>query len=353
MKICHVLWNGGIGGIESMVISLAISMKDEHQVRIVFGKKVGLMESVLNQNEIQYGEIELKHGADFSLSKHQKCVQLFNIFDVVHLHVYNPLLLLTSIRSTANVIYSIHSLTHLRRKKTWVDRLNLWIQNLGLDYVHATTTVSKFAAKELRTELSKSCALTIVPNGISIEPVVKVSDSKFLNIISYGRLTSNKRFELLLQTVRELVPSHPNLLCRIYGEGPQKNTLKAHIQEMHLQKYVEIMDFTDNVNHAIEWATVGVFTFHAESFGLSALETFSRGLPTFTLQDGGGQVEFLERSTFPLVADNIEQLAGYIIKYLSLNVSQKEKQQKEWVELSKEYDVGVISHQYIELYKAS
>ena len=352
MKICHVLWNGGIGGIESVVTSLAVSMREENEVRIVFGKRAGLMESVLNQHKIQFSEIELNNGADIRFSKYQKCVQFFNTFDIIHLHVYNPLFLFASIRSNAKVVYSMHSLTHLRRKKTWSDRLNSLIQSIGLSYVSVVTTVSKFAERELGAELSKLAKLVVVPNGIKIESAVKIADSKLLNIISYGRLTSNKRFELLLQTVRELVSIDPKLLCRIYGEGPEKNKLKVQIEQMNLQKYVEILDFTDDIHHVIDWATVGIFPFQAESCGLSALETFSRGLPTFTLQDGGGQVEFLERSTFPLVANNVEQLAGNIVKYLSLDVLQKEKQQKEWVELSKEYDVDVILQRYIELYKA-
>lgn len=351
LKICHVLWNGGIGGIESLCLSLCIEMVQTNTVEILFGKTISNM--ILPEN-ISYSELNLSSGLDLSPSKYNQAKQHFDKFDLVHLHVYNPVLLKAAIESKAASVYTIHSLTHLRRKRNIKDRVNESISNVLIKKADKVITVSEFAKSELMSFIPKGVEIEVVPNCVS-EIYRLISDkergeNKDLRMLSFGRLTSNKRFELLIDLVSELITQNIDVSCKIFGEGPEENDLKKRINELELEDHVQIFPFTYEIDKEILQTDICVFPFHKESFGLSLLEAISLGVPSFCLNDGGGMVETLANLENMFVASDVQSLNRKVSAYVRLDDLEKKILRKELKLLSDQYNSSLISNKYISLY---
>jgi len=120
---------------------------------------------------------------------------------------------------------------------------------------------------------------TAIPNPTPVSPDAEPSPRAAKTVVSVGRLSREKGFDLLLEAWAEAAPSRPDWRLRIYGSGEAEASLRAYCTELGLDDSVEFAGQTQDVPGALREGSVFAQASRAEGFPLTLLEAMSCGLP--------------------------------------------------------------------------
>jgi glycosyltransferase involved in cell wall biosynthesis len=111
-------------------------------------------------------------------------------------------------------------------------------------------------------------------------------------IISVGRLTYQKYFQMAVEIAAEILPMHPDWQWDIYGDGEERQELEQLIAEKGLTEQMHLMgQVSDLYNRYREYAIM-VMTSRYEGFPMSLLEGMGNGLPlvSFDIDTGPDEI---------------------------------------------------------------
>lgn len=159
-----------------------------------------------------------------------------------------------------------------------------------------------------------------IPNCLDIYPD-KVSELNNLNVISVGRLESEKCFEDLIDLFKDVVEWNGDAKLKIAGSGSQKAFLEEKIKELVLEKNVVLVG-NKNKNELGELyldSSLFVMTSRTESFGLVLVEAGSYGIPVLAYDTAQGAKEIIENNNngFLIQNRNKEEMIEKIKEILS------------------------------------
>ncbi len=105
MKLLHCLSSPGIGGIERLVIELAIvQFQSGIDVSIMLDTTKGAYYDYLTKQKIPLLESKIKGGFDFNSNTYKQLRQKFKGFDIVHLHSFSPIQLAAAKHSKTKIV---------------------------------------------------------------------------------------------------------------------------------------------------------------------------------------------------------------------------------------------------------
>jgi len=226
-----------------------------------------------------------------------------------------------------------HSLTNIQYALDYNIRKKAYIR--VLNKADAVVTVSKLLASHMRPFLTDSSkVISIVRNGVDISklPVRKMNKPNIYQgkkvILSVGWLEERKGHSILIQAIKKVSFLIPNVKCIIIGRGSQKDQLRKLINQLHLERHVEIID---NISHGelmsfMSWCDVFALPSWNEPFGVVYIEAMGCKTPIIGTKGEGiaevvknrkhgllvqpGDVNELAQSLLILLQDN--KLAGRI-----------------------------------------
>ncbi len=246
-----------------------------------------------------------------------------------------------------NIPYLHYPILHLVKKLKMLGRVNLvltwhevwrdyWLEYLGKALGLTGYIIERLLAKlsENNIAVSKRTKLTlealgarniaVIQNGVDYQLIKNISPSKEhqSDVIYAGRLTYEKKVEMLVQAIDLLRRELNDIKCIIIGDGPKKPRLKRLIQELHLEENIELLDPVNSHERYIsilKSSKVFVLPSTREGFSIVALEANAAGLPVITFSHPMNAANDLIIDGYngykmPL---NVEELAKHI--YIALN----------------------------------
>ncbi|WP_439849489.1 CDP-glycerol glycerophosphotransferase family protein [Staphylococcus pseudintermedius] len=114
---------------------------------------------------------------------------------------------------------------------------------------------------------------TLTEHGME---AIEFSQDDF-KIVSVGRLSPEKGFDLLIKAVAELAPKYPQLKLYILGDGPLKGTLKSLVEQLGIQNHVYFLGQRRNPFFIVKRADVFALTSHYEGQSMVILEGLTVG----------------------------------------------------------------------------
>ncbi|EGQ2937812.1 glycosyltransferase [Staphylococcus pseudintermedius] len=114
---------------------------------------------------------------------------------------------------------------------------------------------------------------TLTEHGME---AIEFSQDDF-KIVSVGRLSPEKGFDLLIKAVAELAPKYPQLKLYILGDGPLKGTLKSLVEQLGIQNHVYFIGQRRNPFFIVKRADVFALTSHYEGQSMVILEALTVG----------------------------------------------------------------------------
>jgi glycosyltransferase involved in cell wall biosynthesis len=136
-----------------------------------------------------------------------------------------------------------------------------------------------------------------IPNMVSVTPL-PYRGADMHRIISVGRLTRQKGYDLLLTALSEIVGEMGGYCVDIYGDGEEKEALETQCRQLGLSDIVHFRGYVNSIEK--EYATSAFFILSSryEGFPMVLLEAAACGLPiigfdcpegpAILLKNGGG-----------------------------------------------------------------
>lgn len=169
---------------------------------------------------------------------------------------------------------------------------------------------------------SQNCNAFYIPNPLSFFDD-KFSTLEQKKVINIGRLTNDKRQELLLDIWKKISINHPDWNLQLVGKGELREQLEKMIKEYNLQNNVEIIDPIKNVEDLFLNSSIFAFTSKYEGFGMVLAEAMACGVPCICFDIPSGPRDIIGNNVDGfLIEDNDKD--DYISK-LEIMITDNEK----------------------------
>lgn len=185
--------------------------------------------------------------------------------------------------------------------------------------------------------------LRVIYNPVSTEVEARQSSfhskSTKVNVLHVGRLSPEKRIDLLLQAISQIPEVELNLL----GEGTEEAKLRSLAKELGLEKRVHFLGFIADPIPFYQRAHVTALTSFSEGFPNVLIESLTLGTPIVAFDCPTGPREIID-----------EGQNGFLIKLGDINtftLKLKEALEKKWDFSVTRYRQGPIIDQYLEFLK--
>ncbi|WP_204138886.1 glycosyltransferase family 4 protein [Halomicronema sp. CCY15110] len=184
------------------------------------------------------------------------------------------------------LIASEHIVPEHYRSRRWIETLLLSITPL---LVRRTTCVSEQVRLSYPWYLRQRMIaianpVVLSPASTSPPPCPRVGKT----LLAVGRLEPQKDHATLINAFSQIATDCPEWHLRIIGDGSLRAMLADQIQALGLSEQITLVESTPNIASEYRAADLFVMPSRYESFGLTAVEALSYGLPTVGFQDCQG-----------------------------------------------------------------
>jgi glycosyltransferase involved in cell wall biosynthesis len=297
-SVAHVLWSGGVGGIERVVHDLSLEQQRQGlDVSVFFGQLQGPFAAAIADGDARVVDLGLLTGYDLRPRVIGAGAAALREADVVHLHAFNLSIAAMSVRAGRPTVFTEHGNFGLGRRIGIAGALKRRLKRTFLKHAVQSIAANSAHTADRLSELYglQRSRICIVHNGFSEDRRLVQAASKpsaELTIVYVGRLVQFKRVDLLLRAVAGLLPA-PDVRVFIVGEGPLEAELKSMADAMLPGNIVAFLGYRKDVDELLAPADVLVHPSANEPFGLAVLEASAFGAVPIVFKDGGGALEVL------------------------------------------------------------
>jgi glycosyltransferase involved in cell wall biosynthesis len=177
---------------------------------------------------------------------------------------------------------------------------NFWnrARRLSYRYLSAVVTLTQESAGWLIANASPK-KVAVIPNAAiwplpPQTPIIKPPpNSNGYRLITVGRLSHEKGFDLLIQAFSKLASDFPDWELVIIGEGPERVQRQAQIDMLGLTRQIKLPGRCGNLQQWYESGDLYVLTSRFEGFPNTVVEAMSHGLPVVSFDCTTGPREII------------------------------------------------------------
>lgn len=170
-------------------------------------------------------------------------------------------------------------------------------------------SVREFVNEKSRLPLQR---IRVIPNGVDYKRFEPRRHERGEEVVfcSIGRLTLQKRMDLIIRAIGKLRDRGANCRLNIVGQGPLKEELQALIDELQLAGAVELCGVFEDVREILNASDVFVLSSDWEGMPNVVLEAMASGLPVVaTAVDGSTELVATDQTGLLVPAGDIDALA--------------------------------------------
>ena len=313
MRILHVVESLDRGGLERVVVDLAVAQKAAgHEVAVLCLFRLGGLAAELGSAGIQVCTADKRPGFDFRAVMHLRSEIKRTSAEVLHSH-----------NAVANYYSAIATLFHpeLRLVNTRhgmgtakVDRSRERLYRLSLCRTAAVAAVCSPAVDHfVEHRIAPRRKLHVVHNGIRLDKFsmidrdearslrrrLEISENAFV-AGTVGRLNWAKDQAMLIASFASMPGRSGDDRLIIVGEGELRAPLEMQIRDLGLQDSVLLLGDRNDVAALLAVFDVFVATSITEGYSIALLEAAAAGVPVIAA-DVGGNTEIVQDGTTGIV----------------------------------------------------
>lgn len=361
-KILHVVHDFLFGGIEGFIYYLTqAQMKNENiEVNILCCQR---KDKVANKRIINTG-IKCHYVPvepwDFNIAKYKKIMAIAGEYDIVHIHMFKPLLAQALAYAKAKRVYTNHSAGSTGRSQSLTIKAKSRLQVRYLNkHVDAITNNSRYTkdfwiSKGVRSEGNYVIYNGVLFNGLpdKSRPLSEFPQLKNKFIVgTTSRFITWKRIDRLIEAFAIFQREKDDTLLLLVGDGSEKERLAGLARSLGISEKVVFTGFKTNVADYQSVMDVCVFASDSEPFGLVAIECMHLGKPTLVFKDGGGLAELVAGIERENIVADINSLASLLDKRYARHFQQeKEDNRTERIRYAGKFDINRIEKEFYDLY---
>ncbi|MCF6172676.1 MAG: glycosyltransferase family 4 protein [Campylobacteraceae bacterium] len=330
----QVLGGAEDGGLEKHVIELTHSLKQSGiNISVIAHKKFKK-----DFNGVNFIELDLSKGRNnpFILYELYKILRQEN-FDIIH----------TQANKATNMIIKLKPFL----KTKIVSTLHSYKRNIkSFEKSDFVITVSHKIGEKLK---NKNKNKTTIYNGLSLNKIIKIDlhqkynikKDKFI-ICSVGRLVNVKRFDVLIQSIKNI-----DVHLILVGDGERRENLRSLSKKFSIENKIT---FTGELNanetqEIIKSSDLSIITSQREGFSYFFAESLSLNTPLISTDVADIKRSIGERYIIPF--NNPEEIASKI-EYVKSNYDTIYKDFNNGFEFAKnEFSIDTMVEKTINIYK--
>jgi glycosyltransferase involved in cell wall biosynthesis len=163
-----------------------------------------------------------------------------------------------------------------------ISRLAALCEKLTMRLPDLIISNSDFTASRLRSFGVAESRLVIIENNLDFNRINEAStELAGYEILYAGRLISHKKVEILIEAMKILARTHPNIHLGIIGDGPESNKLKQITHDAKIDGNITFLGEIPNhkdVLGIMKKSNIFVSASEREGYGQSVLEALYLGL---------------------------------------------------------------------------
>lgn len=175
---------------------------------------------------------------------------------------------------------------------------------------------------------------------------------KSKKIISVGRLSYPKYFEMAVEVAKEVLPQNPEWSWDIYGSGELEEKILNLIKETGLEGRMNLMGQVNDLYDRYKNYSFMVMTSRYEGFPMTLLEGMGNGLPlvSFNIKTGPNEIINNGENGFLIPAFDKKKMVNSINRLIS-DSELREKMSKKNIELRNMFSEKNIVDSWIDVLK--
>lgn len=365
MRILHLIESLEFGGAEKVVVTLANAMACAHEVTVCCAKRTGELARELDSS-IRVHCLDAREGNDPRLPFRLAALVRREGAQVVHSHNWSLFIeaALGAGRAGA-LVHTVHG-PYLSHASTWTGRLKRVLRHRVERRVASRfrriATVSNAIASYVREEIGLPAERLVtvhngIPDGVSAPDRSgrrTSTNGETVGFLSVGRLAAVKNQALLLRAFALVLRSQPRAHLLVVGDGPERATLTALIEELGLRGAVSLTGFRTDVPDLLAEADVFVLSSSYEGISMALLEAMQAGLPVVATRVGGVPETVVDGETGLLVsAGDREGLAAAMLRLASSPELRAAMGQRGRLLQAREFSLRVMTERYLQIYGAA
>ncbi|WUN35718.1 glycosyltransferase [Kitasatospora sp. NBC_00315] len=298
MRVLHVVTGLASGGAERQLLLTVRNLPAHQRCEVVALTNPGTVAAALRADGVPVHDLAMTGNRDVGALPRLTRLIRDGDFDLVHTHLYRAGLYgrlaarLAGVRAVLATEHSLHpGVIEGRPVTPGVKGLYLAAERLG----RTTVAVSRQVERTLHGWGVPPARVELIPNGIDAARYARPAAERAAVrrrlrtelglpqdswvIGGLGRLVPGKRFDVLLEALRELVgpgPSGPWLV--LVGEGPERSALECRAHELGVRGRLVLTGERDDVPELLTALDVLAAPSVEETFGLGVLEALAAGL---------------------------------------------------------------------------
>ncbi|MEP7041500.1 MAG: glycosyltransferase [Dokdonella sp.] len=306
MKITHFVENLNRGGLERVVINLAIEQKragHDCQVICLFDK--GTLADELDQHGITVESCDKQAGADLRCLFRLRGLLRRHGTEVLHTHNmiahYHAVIAAFGLQLT-RVLNTRHGMGALRASSR-----REWLYRRCMPWTDVVVTVCDKARQDIvARRMLPPGKLVVVPNGIHVERFATATRDARRTLTdhlelpagtrligSVGRLNWAKDLVTLLRAYATVTQRFDDTVLLLIGDGGEKQKLMEAAGEMGVAQRVRFLGDRGDVAQLLQGLDLYAMSSISEGYSIALLEACASGLPIVTT-DVGGNAEIVQ-----------------------------------------------------------
>ncbi|MDT0607837.1 glycosyltransferase [Croceitalea rosinachiae] len=358
MKVLHFINSLSAGGAERLLVDLVLRLNKKGiktDILMIKGGDSPFLEKLSSDMDIKVMELTGK-GSVYNPSHILKLNAYFNLYDVVHVHLF-PALYWSGIfnffkKKNFHLVFTEHNTTNRRREIS----LFKFFDKLIYGRYDRIITISNSVDETLKSHLvNHHSKIVKIYNGIDLDEIAvakpygkneigcKESDVLIMQVSSF---TPQKDQSTLIKSLQHL-PDQFKLV--LVGGGPLKAENLDYVKKQDLSERVIFLGIRNDVPRLLKTVDVVVLSSLFEGLSLASVEGLASGKP-FISSNVPGLTEVVENAGLMFQSKNHKELAQ-LIQSLIDNREFYMKTVAKCQERAKMYDIRFMTNNYIRLYK--
>lgn len=218
----------------------------------------------------------------------------------------------------------------------------------------AVTAVSSFLAERAAHATGLDVGgIFVQPMPVDVQSFTRTSQGG-AGVVTVGRLSKQKRIDLVLDAMAELKRRGHALPLTVVGDGEERPALERRAAELGIAAHTRFVGEVPPARIPDVLGDADVFAFPAvgEGLGLAAAEALMLGIPVVAARDGGGVTDIVPASgPGRLVGPGDSWAIAQAIDELARDVNSRRLAAQLGAELRRRLDPSAVAQRFEEVYR--
>lgn len=229
------------------------------------------------------------------------------------------------------------------------------VMKFSIEKSDGVTAVSRFLKEKTITNYGINKDIRVIPNFVDTEKYQRLPSTDICEkfapkgekiLVHVSNFRAVKRVPDVIRIFHEVRKRVPSTLI-LGGDGPERSNCEILVRELEIQKHVRFLGKQQELVPILSAADLFLMPSQSESFGLSALEAMSCGVPVVSSSVGGlPELQVHGQTGYIAEIGDIDRMSRYAIELLT-----NEAKHTRFMEAARQRALEFDVHKVVNLYE--